>query len=333
MCRMGRYAYFGAFAVAMSTLAHAQHEHQTLAGHGLHATGRRASRRSLTNWHWPEWWPFDNGADGTPAGGMTVFEHNNGDEGNEGDEGNDGDEWDEGSQGRSKKRGGVVFSRTFATGGGTAFTSASSTDANCTTTVSSETFSNSQSVVIDAVAEAVARVCDMENQQVTGNLFAAAINDAWVDADAFAIAESITKASINCKTRKRGRACTSATGSASTFASATATAYSDAFARAIDNCDCVARGNVPDSIGSTTFFREFVVEAASYVDTSMCIEGDAEVDIESHSQCLDAVLAKTFAKAMAQAFVETDCVSADAKADVSVMAGAEITRVQECSLT
>lgn len=32
-------------------------------------------------------------------------------------------------------------------------------------------------------------MCDDENQKVSGDLFAAAINDAWVDADAYAIAE------------------------------------------------------------------------------------------------------------------------------------------------
>ena len=87
------------------------------------------------------------------------------------------------------------------------------------------------------------------------------------------VAQAITDAAIHCKTQKRGRACTSAEATASSFASATATAYADAFASAVDNCDCASRGSVPDAVGSTTFFREFVVEAASYVDASTCIEG------------------------------------------------------------
>lgn len=85
--------------------------------------------------------------------------------------------------------------------------------------------------------------------------------------------QAITESSIQCKTMKRGRACASTKATASTFAKATAEAYADAFAQALDHCDCAVSGTVPAAVGSTDYFREFVVSAASKVDTTICIEG------------------------------------------------------------
>lgn len=42
---------------------------------------------------------------------------------------------------------------------------------------------------MSAVADAVATVCKLGDQPLNGELFAAAVNDAWVEADAYAIAE------------------------------------------------------------------------------------------------------------------------------------------------
>lgn len=44
-------------------------------------------------------------------------------------------------------------------------------------------------VCAPAVAEAVASICDKDRKSVTGDLFSTVVNDAWLDADAFAIAE------------------------------------------------------------------------------------------------------------------------------------------------